>query len=75
VNPGTLHEARAEYIVVEGADLVIPDGEFSRKNSTHAHVVRRRSEETRYEYLKFIGQDLARLWPKGLANLKEKNMQ
>ena len=58
---GPLHQSRAKYIVVEGDDLVIPNDEFSRKNSTHAHVVRRRNEETRYEDLKFIGQDLARL--------------
>ena len=28
-----------------------------------------RNKETRYEYLKDIGQDLARHWPKGLADL------
>ena len=42
-------------------------GSLVESNQSYSQI--QRNEETRYEYLKDIGQDLARHWPKGLANL------
>ena len=39
----------------------VPDGDLKL-------LADQRNEETRYEYLKDVGQDLARMWPQGLAN-------
>ena len=45
----------------------IPRRLWSLVESNQSYSQIQRNEETRYEYPKDIGQDLARLWPKGLA--------